>query len=397
MKLSKKCIDSVAYKGDGSSRHVLWDESIPGLGLRVYPSGKKAFILSYRFNGRKRLLVLERYGVITLDQARQQAREKLVQITKGEDPLEVRQIASHQSSIKQLCDMYLERYAKPHKRSWKDDERRTLKYLIPAWGNLKAENLVHNDIARFHRKLGATKPYEANRIVELISKMFTLAQKWGIVSTTHINPAKGIEPFKEQKRDRWVKPHELIPLFKAISQEPNIYVKAALFLYLLTGSRKNEILQARWVHVDWGTKELQVPENKSGRVHYIPLIKPAIDLLQMLPQQEGNPFIIPGAKEGAHLINIDKPWQRIRKRAGIEDVRLHDLRRTVGSWLAQSGNDLHLIGKLLNHKSPSTTAVYSHFGQNHLRNALEDHGQKIMEAANLPAISSFFNCNDLSD
>lgn len=388
MKLTKKYIDSIGYRGDGASRDVHWDESIPGLGVRVYPSGKIAFVLSYRFEGRKRLYTLGRYGVITLDQARQLARELLVQISKGEEPLDSRKKKNSQFTIKELCEMYLVRYAKPHKRSWKDDERRILNYLIPVWGNFKSDSLEHNDVARFHRKLGLSKPYEANRIVELISKMYNLAQKWSVVSTAHINPAKGVEPFKEQKRDRWVKPEELVPLFEAISQEKSIYVKAAILLYLLTGARKNEILTAKWEHVDWHTKELKIPENKSGRVHYIPLIKPAIELLRILPQLASNPFIIPGAKEGAHLINIHKPWQRIRKRAGIEDVRLHDLRRTVGSWLAQSGNDLHLIGKLLNHKSQSTTAVYSHFGQNHLRDALENHGEKIMAAANLIEISN---------
>ena len=163
-------------------------------------------------------------------------------------------------------------------------------------------------------------------------------------------------------------------------------------MYLLTGARKSELLQAQWVHVDWDRSELKIPDTKAGRVHYIPLSGPALALLREIPKAEGNPFILVGrgprgataeekAKTPTHLVNISKPWNRVRKAAGVEDVRLHDLRRTVGSWLAQSGNSLHLIGRVLNHSNQSTTAVYARFGEDSVRAALEQHGAKIMGAA----------------
>ena len=153
------------------------------------------------------------------------------------------------------------------------------------------------------------------------------------------------------------------------------------WLYLFTGLRKNELLRAEWTHVDWERRELRIPETKSGRVHYMPLTPPALALLNDLPQVEGNPYIFVGHVNGRHLVNIDKPWRRIRKTAGVEDVRLHDLRRTVGSWLAQSGASLHLIGRVLNQSTQAATAVYAHFGQDHLREALDRHATQLTSIA----------------
>ena len=381
MKLTKRAIDALAYQGDGESRDVRWDEEVPGFGVRIYPTGKKAFVLSYRVQGRKRLLTLGRYGVLTVDQARDQARKHLVNIGGGADPVEMRRRAADGVTVMQLCRAYLDEYATIHKRTWRDDERRINKRIVPAWGSQKAVSIRHSDVAALHARIGANTPYEANRTVELLSKMFELAAKWGVVPDEHRNPAKGVEQFKEHKRDRWVTPEELPKLAAAIDQERNAYARYALWLYLLTGVRKNELLRAEWEHVDLARKELRLPETKSGRVHYVPLSEPAIALLRAIPVINTSPFVFPGTGVTGHLINIDKPWRRVRKVAGVEDVRLHDLRRTVGSWLAQSGNSLHLIGRVLNHSNASTTAVYARFAQDNVRQALDDHGRRLMAVA----------------
>jgi integrase len=160
----------------------------------------------------------------------------------------------------------------------------------------------------------------------------------------------------------------------------------ALWLYLLTGMRKSELLSAKWTDIDWQRQELRLGKTKAGRVHYVPLSAPAIAILRDLPRIEGSPYILPGHVHGRPLGNINKSWERIRKAAGVEDVRLHDLRRTVGSWLAPSGNSLHLIGHVLNHSNQATTAIYARFGQDHVRQALEEHAARIMGVAGkLPA------------
>jgi len=386
MKLTKTAIDKMVYEKQDVQRDVRWDDAISGFGVRIYPPAsdggvKKVYVLSYRVAGRKRLITLGYHGVLTLDQARVMAREKLVEVDKGEDPLTTRQKINRGKTIKDLCSTYIERHAKPHKKSWRKDESHINRFILPAWGAQKVANVLQTDVIALHNKIGKTRPYEANRVLTLLSKMFGLAQQWGYVPDNTRNPAVGVRHYKEQKRDRWVTPEELPRLAQAINEEKNIYAAKGIWLYLLTGLRKTELLEAKWNDIDWERKELRLGDTKSGRTHYVPLSDPAIYLLKNLPKEVGNPYILPGKKDRAHLVNISKPWLRIRKKANIEDVRLHDLRRTVGSWLAQTGSSLHLIGKILNHSSQSTTAVYARFGQDHIRDALDAHGKRISELA----------------
>ncbi len=390
MKLTKSAVDRMAYGKRPTNKNskttypqdIRWDNAIPGFGVRIYPTGKKSFVLYYRTTTkRQHIMTIGRYGVLTLDEARDRARKALAQASDGEDPLEIRQRTRRGETVKALCAEYMDRHAKPKKKTWKDDERWINKYILPAWGNHKVRSITHTDAAALHSKIGKTHPYAANRILELISKMFELARRWGYVDDDAVNPARDIDAFPEEKRDRWVTPQELPRLAEAIDQEPNLYARLALWLYLLTGMRKSEMLEAKWKDIDWERKELRLANTKAGRIHYVPLSEPAIAVLRQIPRIEGNPYIIVGKKEGSHLVNIYKPWNRIRKSAGVDDVRLHDLRRTLGSWMAQSGNSLHLIGRVLNHSSQATTAVYARFAQDNVRDALESHGKQIMGAA----------------
>jgi integrase len=383
MKLTKRLIDAATYTGKGNARCVLWDTEVPGFGCRIFPSGKKSFILSYRAGTRKRLLTIGTYGVLTLDQARIKARAELAKVeTEGADPLESRQQDAQGETVKDLCAAYMDRHGNA-KKSGSADQRRITQHILPAWGRLKARAIKRADVAALHRKIGTRTPYEANRTLALLSKMFELADRWGFVPEGHPNPARGIDRFREEQRDRWVTPEELPRLAQAINEEPNESARFALWLYLLTGARKTELLTARWEHIDWTRAELKLPDTKAGRVHYLPLSAPALALLREVPKVESNPFVLPGKLPGAHLVNVSKPWNRVRAAAGVEDVRLHDLRRTVGSWLAQAGNSLHLIGRVLNHSNQSTTAVYARFGEDSVRAALEQHGARIMGAAGL--------------
>jgi integrase len=385
VKLTKKVIDSAAYQGDAdlNERYVLWDDELKGFGVRVYPTGLKSFVLNYRHNGRKRFMTIGQYGAITLDQARKEAKKYLVDVIQGDDPLQTRQDKRAGQTVKDLCAAYLERHA-VNKKSIKDDERRIEAHILPLWRNLKASGIKRADVAALHSKTGKRNGiYEANRLLALLSKMFQLAELWGVVEEGSPNPASGIAKFKEEKRDRWVTPEELPFLLAAITMEPNLSARNAIWMYLLTGLRKEELLTAKWSDIDHARKEIKISDTKNGKAHYLPLSAAALECLRQVPRLEGNPYIITGKKEGRHLVNVSKAWGRIRAVAGIEDVRIHDLRRTVGSWLAQSGNSLHLIGRVLNHTNTSTTAIYARFGQDSVREALESHGQKIMGAAGL--------------
>ncbi len=219
----------------------------------------------------------------------------------------------------------------------------------------------------------------ANRVLETLRAMYGRAKRWGFDVSE--NPAEGIEKFHEVKRKTFVSEEEFPALAQAIDTEPNIYIRAVLWFYLLSGARKSELLQARWDQVDWERRILDLPETKSGDAQTISLSKPAIAILRATPKMSGNPDIFPGKNKGKHLVNISKAWGRIRKAAKIEDVRLHDLRRTVGSWLTKDGIDLNQIKEALRHASISTTLTYARLGKDPARDAIESHGKRIMGAA----------------
>lgn len=385
LKLNKRAIDSFTYEGDGESRDVRWDTALPGFGLRIYPTGRKAFIVSYRIHGRKRMAVLGNYGARTLDQARDRARRFFVEVREGRDPLAEKQKVAQGQTFGDLIEAYMERHARPHKKTWEADAGRFERHIPPGWRGRKVPSVSREEIAALHHRIGATRPYEANRTLDLLRKAFGLARVWGFLDHAAPNPAEGIQKFKEVKRKRWVTPDELPRLAKAIDEEPSIYSRAALWLYLLTGLRKRELLSARWDDVDWNRGQLRLPITKSGEEQSVVLSGPVLAILQSIPKEEGNPFVFPTGKPkqkpNHHLVNIEKPWRRVRKSAGVEDVRLHDLRRTVGSWMSQAGVDLNLIRDALRHSNIGTTLIYARLGKDAARDAMEDHARRILEAA----------------
>ena len=385
MNLTNAAISRFKYKGDASKTEwdVRWDDTIPGFGVRIYPSGKKAFVLSYRFRRRKRLMVFGRFGAdLTLSQARDRARKYRVDIIDGKDPLEEKRGTGQGKTFGELIEDYMTRHVRAQKLKTGDAIGRRIEHNIPtSWRSRFADAIRGSEIEALHQRIGAEHPYEANRVLEILRAMYRHAPRWRYIAADKPNPTDGIKKFKEQKRKRWVTPEELPPLATAIDGEPNIYVRAALWLYLLTGLRKGELLQAKRADIDWTRGKLRLVDTKAGEEQLATLNAPALAILQSIPEIEGNPYILPGAKPGRHLVNIDKAWGRIRRAAGIEDVRLHDLRRTVGSWMSQAGTDLNLVKDALRHADIATTLIYARLGEDAAREAMEDHGRRILEAA----------------
>lgn len=379
VKLTKPIIDKATYEGRVGRRYVLWDSEIPGFGLRVYPSGKKSFILSFRSGGQKQLLTLGQYGVLSLQQARDMAKKNLGDVVQGKNPLQQRKEIKQGESMKDLCSDYLETHSKQHKKSWEKDQTLINLHILPFFKSIRVGNIKNSDIATLHSRIGKEFPYQANRVLSLLHTLFEHALKSGILPDMARNPAQGIERYREQKRDRFVTSDEMPKLLDSIEKESNLYARTAILLYLLTGLRKTELLRVKWADIDWSRKEVKISDTKTGKPLYLPLSEQAIGILQNTPKLLANPYVLPGHKIGHHLVNINKPWGRIRKEAEIEDVRLHDLRRTVGSWLAESGASLALIGKVLNHTCPSTTSIYARFSQDPVRNALNEHGAKLLK------------------
>jgi integrase len=384
-KLTKKQIDAASYRGDGTSRDVRWDIDPIGLGLRIYPSGKKSFILKYRTpTGRSRMMTLGAYGVLTLEEARIKARRELVKVIDGGDPLSDRKAASSAETFKKFAETWLERHAKPHRRSWKEDKRRLDNRIVPVLGHLAVKDVKRADVAALHASIGKDAPIEANRVLELVRAMLFKAEAWGYLPEGTPNPAAKVKRFKERKRDRFVTPAEMPRLVEKINADPNVYVRAALMLYLLTGLRKNELLRAKWADVDLDARTWTIPKTKQDEPHTVPLSAPAVAILEGLPRLSGNPHVFPGHKRGTHLVNIAKNWRNVRVAAECEDVTLHDLRRTVGSWMASSGVSLAIVGQVLGHApgDVAATAIYARLQQASARKALDDHGAALLEVIN---------------
>jgi integrase len=375
---------------------------LPGFGLRVFPTGRKSFVLWYRTEGRrKRLVTVGNYGAMTLHQARKAAANMLNDIRGGADPAQERQEARKAETVTELAEQFLERHSKPHKRSWRADERRLRLYVVPALGHRKLREVTRADVSRLHSAIGertlAAKQknnakkkgrgarllgggrWEANRVLALLSVMFSKAMEWGFLPETAINPAKRVKRYEEQERDRFVNAAEMPALLESIAQEPSPYAKAAIELYLLLGLRRNELAALKWSMVDLDARLLTLPASgtKQKKAHSVPLPPRAVEILSELPRALRNEYVFVGSRGVGRPLDVKKVWYRVRDRAGLADVRLHDVRRTCGSWMAMSGSGLSVIGKALGHASVQTTAVYARVSDDVTRAALEAHALRI--------------------
>lgn len=385
MKLTKKLID--AAKPPAKGQVFMRDNSLRGFAVRI-TNGSKSFILEKEIHGKVRRLTLGSYGTLTLDQARQLAREKLVDIAHGKDPVAERQARRTQPTWGELETMYLARHA-TRKKSAIDDIGLLTHHLAP-WRPRLLSSITREDVALLHARMGTEPsrvvrpgrlistpiPRTANKMLSLVRSMFNLATDWGLYSG--VNPCTRIKKFPEVSRDRFVTPDELPRLWTALGTDPNPFVRVAFLVSILTGARRSEVLQMKWLDVDFTQNTWRIEHTKANRVHLLPLPLPVIREIQKLPRMDGNEFIFCGRWGRHHLVNISKPWARIRKAAGLDDVRIHDLRRTLGSWLVAAGASLPLIGKALNHSQAATTQIYARMQLDPVRLALEQNATKML-------------------
>ncbi len=373
MRLTKRAIDQARHPVSGQV--FLRDDELRGFAIRITP-GSKSFIVEREIHGRVRRMTIGRYGVLTVEQARDIARVKIGEIAAGNDPVEAQRQRRTSITFGEFERLYLERHA-VRKKSASNDVGMLNKWLSE-WRPRRLTAIMRADITTKHAEMGAAGHTTwANRMVALVRTMFNLASDWG--HHPGPNPATRIKPFKEVKRDRFVRPNELPRLWQALQNEPNPYVRGAFFIALLTGARRSEVLGMKWEDLDLTQGLWRIPDTKAGRPHTLPLPRVVVDELMKLPRLDGNPYVFCGRWGRKNLNNVSKPWLRIRKEAGLDDVRLHDLRRTLGSWLVAAGASLPLIGKALNHSQPATTAIYARLQLDPVRAALENNASKMLE------------------
>jgi integrase len=383
--ISKRSVDATKTEGRDC---YLWDDELSGFGLKVTPAGRKVYLVQYRLGGRKgrvRRVTIGVHGRITPDQARIEAKRLLGLVASGDDPAEMKQKKKDQPTLGQLFDIFLSEHVDAKlKGSTATEYHRLYKLYIPQTLRRRfVADITRSDIARLHLSL-SEKPYQGNRLLAFAAKFFNWCEKHGY-RPDGSNPCRHIEKYKEQRRERFLSPQELARLGEALAEADTAspYVVAAIRLLVLTGARLSEILTLQWSHVDFDNVLLRLPDSKTG-AKVIYLNAPALQILTDLPRLEGNPFVICGKRESARLINLQKPWRRIRSAAGLDDVRIHDLRHSFASVAAGSGQSLPVIGALLGHTQPQTTARYAHLADNPLRAASDAVGGRISDAMKLP-------------
>lgn len=379
-KLRQDTVRTLPYVGEKEKQQcIYWDSTLQGFGTRVYPSGRRVYVCAYRIHRRKRLAKLGSVNALTLDQARKKAIAYMGKVANNEDP----QMATEESRkllrIEELCELYVEGHAKKKKKTWKTDESVLRRFVLSKLKGRLATSIMTADLEPIHSSLGVDHPYQANRILTIYSKMVNWGKLAGhLPSLGYGNPVIGIVRFPQRSRKRYITTVEMPRFVSSLEQEADDFARHGIWLLLLTGLRSNELLSAKWNDIDWDMGTLFIGLTKNGDPLLAPLSNAAMDRLRVMPRISGNPYLICGRKREDHLKSLGNALARILKRAQLENIRIHDLRRTVGSWLAQGGTSLYLIGNVLNHRDPKTTAGYAYFQTQQRREALTGHADKVL-------------------
>ncbi|NQT15222.1 MAG: site-specific integrase [Planctomycetes bacterium] len=352
-----------------SKRTYYHDATVPGLALCITPAGTRTFYLYKWAAGRPVKMPLGRFPDVTVEQARKKARKLVGAIADGVDPTEARREARGEATLEALFLHWMEVYSRPHKKTaWQDEWQ--YKRFLTRWAGRRLSAIKKADVQALHSRVGRENGhYAANRLLALLGSMFAKADELGYRGD---NPTKGVTLFKEQSRDRFLQPDELPRFFEALNAEPDGTVRDFFLMCLLTGGRRGNVQAMRWDQLGMdGT--WRIPDTKGGRPVYVPLVALAMQILQA--RRDANPdgeWVFPGPGKTGHLIEVRRPWKRICERAEIADLRIHDLRRTLGSWQVATGASLPIIAKMLGHGEGSrSTAVYSRLSLDPVRESAQ--------------------------
>lgn len=414
-KLTKRSVDAIK---PAAADLFLWDDELPGFGLRVWPSGRKVYVAQYRLGGRgsrTRRLTIGTHGVLTPEQAREEARQALAAVARGEDPSAATLEAAE--ALSAVVPYYLAHVEAKRKPTTATEYRRIFaEYVQPKLGARRLDEITTGDLARLHEAMRKT-PVQANRVLARLSSLFTWAATSGFLPKAHPNPTTGVSRYREEGKERYLTAAESLRLGEALTlaatkglpaapgrSKPRktgktakhankrwntvhpadpIAVSALRFLYL-TGTRKSESLRLSWREVDLERGCLRLGDSKTG-AKVVQLGGPAVQLLAELPRVEGSPWVFPGANPSKPLATVRRVWEAVRHAAKLGDVRLHDLRHSFASAAASGGASLLVIGALLGHKRPETTKRYAHLTDDLVRATANRVATDLAVAAERPA------------
>lgn len=404
-RITKRRVDALQSNG---TEFTIWDSTVTGFGVRVRPTGAKSYVVVYRA-GVGRGAPVRRYtiaavGKVTPEGARARAKVILGAVAHGHDPANQKTDERGTPTLAELADRFMTEHVQAKRKTGTAEFYRDIldRIVKPALGTTKADKLTRVQVGRLHSSLAAT-PFQANRVLAVVGSMYAFAGRAGMVPES-TNPARGIDKFKEGRRERFLTGEELERLGSAVREAETTGIPwtvdetkptakhvprerrstriapsaaAALRLLLFTGCRLREILHLRWEHVDFERGCLFLPDSKTGRKTVI-LNAPALAVLNSL--QQISPYVVPGDDPQQPRHDLKRPWDAVTKRAGLTGVRLHDLRHTYASFGAGSGLGLPIIGRLLGHAQTATTARYAHLDNDPLRRASESIAGRIAAA-----------------
>lgn len=356
---------------ESGKRAEYWDSKTPGLAVRVTSAGVKSFTVLRRVDGKLERVTLGRYPAMTPEQARQRAAEINAAIARGESPAQQKRAGRAEATLAEFWQDYLERYAKIRKkpRTVEEDEKTFRNYLSPL-ASRKLSKITKADCQRLHHGIAAkTSGATANRALAVLSSALSVAQDWGRLSGD--NPAKAVKRFKETARDRYIQSDEMPRFWQALLDEPNRDFADAIMVALLTGMRRSDVLAMRWEQVSLERGEWRIPDPKNGEPLTVPLVGEVARLLQERREAGGGGWVFPGDGKSGHLVEPKAAWKRILERAGIENLRIHDLRRTLGSNMAAAGVNTITTARTMGHKTLSMALRYQQLGTDPRRAAIE--------------------------
>ena len=364
-RLNNRTVESLRF----DCETLVWDRLLPGFAVRVYPSGTRTYIAQTRGPNGARRVTLGRHGRINATEARRRAWQAIARIKAGQEPLPEHSV-SRRAAGPRLADMaarYMDEYVAVHCKPGTLRLRSTAIYrhILPSLGKRRIAAVRRRHVLALQQRMAKT-PVQANNVIITLSQIYNKAQDWGIVPEG-TNPCRHVELYRQRKRERFLTEAEFQRLGRVLDDAAQNggatpEAIAAIRLLILTGCRRNEVLGLHWDDVDLEARELSLRDSKTGP-RKVPLSPAAVQLLAGLPRSAGSRWVIPGRKPGAHMVRLGSAWRLLRKRAGLNDVRLHDLRHSFASSALALGESLPMIARLLGHRQIASTARYAHLAR----------------------------------
>ncbi|MCA9805960.1 MAG: tyrosine-type recombinase/integrase, partial [Cyanobacteria bacterium HKST-UBA02] len=343
--------------------------------------GIKTFLIYRWVEGRAIKRTIGRYPDFSIEQARLEAKEMNVLLAKGKDPKKERKAHTKEITLGELFNHYLEKYAQDRCETASDMVKNFERYFGD-WYQRNVSSISRLEVQNRINQLGKDgHPHRANRAHDSLRAVFQWGIKKGICQID--NPARGIDRFKTQSRERFIKPEELFRFFKALNEVNNTEIRDYIKMSLLTGARQKNVLAMRWDEIDFDLGTWRIPRTKNGDSQTVPLTSYALDLLHERKETSRGSWVFPGKVPGDHLKEPKATWRKIVREAELEDLRIHDLRRTLGSYMAMGNQSLQIIGMALGHKSHTSTQIYARLANDPVRQAMEQAQAEMLSVAGL--------------